>query len=116
VQVATRDHGCPGGSQPLRGKNRVTPRVQTALTYFSGAVTDVLGLSQDDARLAAQPKEARGYARGVRNSSDSGSRRLRITALTAYLWPEFGRVDFDRQFDRTNVADSADGGKSDEEK
>ena len=40
----------------------------------------------------------------VRSSGDSGNGRLRITALTPYLWPEFGRVDFGRQFDRTNVA------------
>ncbi|WP_181802348.1 DUF262 domain-containing protein [Streptomyces shenzhenensis] len=31
-------------------------------------------------------RAARSYSRGVRNSSDSGSRRLRIAALESYLW------------------------------
>ncbi|MEU6000516.1 DUF262 domain-containing protein [Streptomyces sp. NPDC047197] len=60
-------------------------RVRNSLVDFSGAVNRVLSLADSDS--AQESIEARSYARGVRNSSDLGSRRLRMSALSRVLWP-----------------------------
>ncbi len=58
--------------------------IRQRLTTFSQSVTRILkfteGLDADD-----EPKAARAYSRGVRNSSDLNSRRMRISSLDAYL-------------------------------
>ncbi|WP_327408943.1 DUF262 domain-containing protein [Streptomyces sp. NBC_01281] len=60
-------------------------RIQDALVEFSASVKNVQSLA--DADLGEADVLARAYARGVRNSSDLGSRRLRIAALKERLWP-----------------------------
>ncbi|WP_404949793.1 DUF262 domain-containing protein [Streptomyces sp. ARC12] len=60
-------------------------RIQDALVEFSAAVKEVQSLTDSD--LGQADPLARAYARGVRNSSDLGSRRLRIAALEERLWP-----------------------------
>ncbi|MEU1041435.1 DUF262 domain-containing protein [Streptomyces sp. NPDC005907] len=60
-------------------------RIQEALVEFSASVKKVQSL--DDADLGQADPLARVYSRGVRNSSDLGSRRLRVAALMERLWP-----------------------------
>ncbi|BDT95935.1 hypothetical protein IFM12275_59110 [Nocardia sputorum] len=66
------------------GRKRLSERLEA----FSDAVTQLLR-SPDELTLPSLSSElwvlARHYARGVRNSSDLGSRRLRIAALGKYL-------------------------------
>lgn len=69
-------------SMPFDRETRVD--LSQKLVTFSDAVAEHLaGLTPD-----TQTPQARGYARGVRASSDLGSRRMRASALESYL---FGR-------------------------
>jgi hypothetical protein len=55
------------------------------LTEFSKAVDRVLSIAEDERDRADVHKTAIAYARGVRNSSDLNSRRMRAGALDAFL-------------------------------
>jgi Protein of unknown function DUF262 len=55
------------------------------LTQFSSLVTRLLSMREEDRDTASDSKAALAYARGVRNSSDLNSRRLRLAALDAFL-------------------------------
>ncbi|GIF16601.1 DUF262 domain-containing protein [Actinoplanes teichomyceticus] len=66
-------------------------RVGERLGEFSKLVGEVLSLSVDAGKIVGWPSReghlAGLYARGVRNSSDAGSRRLRLNSLEEFLWP-----------------------------
>jgi len=55
------------------------------LTDFSNYVSNILRVSEEDREDASYPKAAIAYSRGVRNSSDLNSRRLRSSALSSFL-------------------------------
>lgn len=59
--------------------------VKKRLTQFSGMVTSLLSMREEDRDTASDSRAALAYARGVRNSSDLNSRRLRLAALDAFL-------------------------------
>lgn len=68
---------------PFDRQERDTARKR--LTQFSDSVTRLLSLREEDRDTASEPKAALAYARGVRNSSDLNSRRVRLAALDAFL-------------------------------
>lgn len=68
---------------PFDRQGRDTARKR--LTQFSDSVTRLLSLREEDRDAASEPKAALAYARGVRNSSDLNSRRVRLAALDAFL-------------------------------
>lgn len=55
------------------------------LTEFSHAVSSLLSISEEEREYARYPKAALAYSRGVRNSSDLNSRRIRASALASFL-------------------------------
>ncbi len=59
--------------------------VRERLTQFSALVSSLLSMREEDRNTASVSKAALAYARGVRNSSDLNSRRLRLGALDAFL-------------------------------
>jgi hypothetical protein len=59
--------------------------LRNQLTEFSKAVDRVLSIAEDERDHADVPDIMIAYARGVRNSSDLNSRRMRIHALDAFL-------------------------------
>jgi len=68
---------------PLDRQERT--RLSELLQEFSNSVTQVLRLNEEDFDYLRTPPAARTYARGVRNSSDLGSRRTRIFGLESFL-------------------------------
>jgi hypothetical protein len=56
------------------------------LIEFSREVTAALAYEEENERPDPFPSAVRMYARGVRNSSDLGSRRLRAQGLRSYVW------------------------------
>src|SRR5262249_15907577 len=54
-------------------------------TQFYDGATGLLSMGEEDRDPASESKAALAYARGVRNSSDLNSRRLRLAALDAFL-------------------------------
>lgn len=59
--------------------------LNSGLTDFSHYVSNILSVSEEDREDASYPKAALAYSRGVRNSSDLNSRRLRSSALSSFL-------------------------------
>ena len=59
--------------------------IRERLTQFSGLVTNLLSMREEDRDTASDSSAALAYARGVRNSSDLNSRRMRLAALDAFL-------------------------------
>ena len=59
--------------------------IRERLTEFSGLVTRLLSMREEDRDTASDSSATVAYARGVRNSSDLNSRRLRLAALDAFL-------------------------------
>lgn len=57
------------------------------LTEMSGGVSRVLAL-EDPVEIQSENQALVLYARGVRNSSDLGSRRMRARGLRAFVWEE----------------------------
>jgi hypothetical protein len=59
--------------------------LNSRLTEFSQAVSSILSLGEEDREGVSYPKAAVAYSRGVRNSSDLNSRRMRSGALASFL-------------------------------
>lgn len=59
--------------------------LNSRLTEFSDSVSSILSMNEEDREDAIYPRAAIAYARGVRNSSDLNSRRLRANALSSFL-------------------------------
>lgn len=62
--------------------------VSDRLINLSAEVTKALAFDDSDGQPDPFPLSVRMYARGVRNSSDLGSRRLRAQGLRSYVWGE----------------------------
>jgi len=69
------------------------------LAAMSDGVTRVLALD-DDADLSKEDPALLLYARGVRNSSDLGSRRMRARGLRAFVWGETSDGEIEQAKDR----------------
>lgn len=59
--------------------------LNSRLTEFSYSVDSILSLSEEDQEGTRYPKAAIAYSRGVRNSSDLNSRRMRSRSLSSFL-------------------------------
>lgn len=60
-------------------------QLREQLTEFSKTIDQVLSISEDERDNVDVPNAAVAYARGVRNSSDLNSRRMRARALDAFI-------------------------------
>ena len=68
---------------PFDREERAT--ISRRLTEFSLQVTRLLSMADEERDGTSESKAAVAYARGVRNSSDLNSRRMRSAALDAFL-------------------------------
>ncbi|MEU4530026.1 DUF262 domain-containing protein [Micromonospora ureilytica] len=81
-------------SQDLPFDRDEAARTATRLEEFAARVSDVLSFKDE----GEEPSDSHrmvpvtAYARGVRNSSDLGSRRMRLRALEEFVWPS-GKQD-----------------------
>jgi Protein of unknown function DUF262 len=68
---------------PFTREERI--RIKGRLEQFSHAVDRLLRMADEDRSGSGSSKAALAYARGVRNSSDLNSRRIRSAALDAFI-------------------------------